>query len=380
MKVLIVDDDQDILNMITAFLGHYKDINIISSKNGEEAYRIIIKESPDLAIIDGLIPGLHGFELCKKVKEDTELQKPPKIIIMSGIYKGLGYKLDIIREYHADDYLEKPIKKEKLIAKIEALIGQLEMREDGAAGIDEIPEEAEGEIPEDKTGIKTDPVIKKMIEDMYGKCEHLGHYDVLGVKNNALPVEIKAAYREAAKKYHPDVFFQLEDASLRDKLNDISSCLSEAYTILTSPEKRREYDKMLARKPAIPAANSDKAMSAFKEGKNHLKKKDYQDAERLFQAAIYYDGAISEYHYYYGLTLSIQNKFREGQKAFERARSLDPQNAAYLAELGLVYLELGYPIRAKGLFEKALSISPDNARATEGLKKIKDAEKHGNRK
>ena len=89
--------------------------------------------------------------------------------------------------------------------------------------------------------------------------------------------------------------------------------------------------------------------------------------------ATYYDGTISEYHYHYGLTLAIQNKFREGQKALEKARSLEPHNAGYLAELGFVYLGLGYPIRAKGLFEKALSISPDNVRATEGLKKIKAA-------
>jgi CheY-like chemotaxis protein len=377
MKVLIVDDDQDILNMITAFLGHYKDVNIITGKNGGEAYQTIIKETPELAIIDGLIPGMHGFELCKKIKEDKELQKPPKIIIMSGIYKGLGYKLDVIKEYHADDYLEKPIKKEKLIAKIEALTGPLELQEDRAAGIDEIPGEAGSGIPEDKTDIKTDPVIRKKIENMHDRCEHLGHYEVLGVKNNALPVEIKTAYHEAAKKYHPDMFFQLGDASLRDKLNDISSCLSEAYTILTNPEKKREYDKMLARKPAIPTANRDKARSAFQEGKDHLKKRNYQDAERLFQAAIYYHDAISEYHYYYGVTLAIQKKFREGQKALEKARSLDPLNAVYLTELGLVYLELGYPLRAKGLFEKALSSSPDNAGATEGLKKIKDAEKRG---
>src|ERR1039458_10026169 len=119
MKVLIVDDDQDIVTMIIAFLGHYKDINIITSNNGEEGYQIIIKESPDLAIIDGLIPGIHGFELCKKVKEDMGLQKPPKIIIISGIYKGLKYKFDVIKTYHADDFLEKPFKKEELSRKIE---------------------------------------------------------------------------------------------------------------------------------------------------------------------------------------------------------------------------------------------------------------------
>jgi len=378
MKVLVVDDDQDILNMIHAFLRHYKDINIITSKNGAEAYQIIIKERPDLAIIDGLIPGMHGFDLCKKVKEDAELQKPPKIIIMSGIYKGLEYKFDVIKEFHADDYLGKPIRKEKLLLQIETLVGPLELQESSVDGIDEMPEEEEeevvvGEIIEEKTVEKVDPEIQKKIEDMYSKCKHLGHYDVLGVRDNASLVEIKTAYREAEKKYHPDLFFHLGDDSLKDKLTDICSYISLAYSILSKPEKRREYDKMLALKPAIPAAGDDKARSAFEEGKNHLKKKNYQDAERLFGMATYYDGTIAEYHYHYGLTLAIQNKFREGQKALEKARSFKPHNARYLAELGFVYLGLGYPIRAKGLFEKALSISPDNVRATEGLKKIKAA-------
>ncbi len=68
MKVLIVDDDQDILNMINAFLRHYKDINIMTSINGGEACRIIIKDSPDLTILDGLIPKIFGFGLCRKVR------------------------------------------------------------------------------------------------------------------------------------------------------------------------------------------------------------------------------------------------------------------------------------------------------------------------
>jgi len=375
MKILIVDDDQDILNMINAYLRYYKDINIITSNNGEEAYRIIIKESPELAIIDGLIPGIHGFELCKKVKEDTGLQKPPKIIIMSGIYKGLKYKFDVIKTYHADDYLEKPIKKEELLTKIEALIGTLELQEDRAAGIG-ISEVVE-EIPEEKTGTEMDPETKKMIEDMYSRCERLGHYDVLGVKANASLAEIKTAYHEAVKKYHPDVHFQLGDASSKDKLCEIFSYVSVAYSTLSNPEKRREYDKALSLKPARLAAVQDKARAAFEEGKKHLKEKNYQSAEHFFEVATYYDATIAEYHYNYGLTLSIQNKLREAEKEFEGARRLDPHNAKYLTELGLVFLELRYPVRAKGLFEKALSISPDNARAAEGLKKIKDVANRG---
>jgi DNA-binding response OmpR family regulator len=121
MKVLIVDDDVDILNMLKAFLND-KDIDIMTSRNGEEAYQIIVKEEPDLAIIDGLIPGIHGFELCKKVKEDASLKKPPKIIIMSSIYKGQKYQVEAVKTYHADDYLLKPIKKEDLLSKIKALV------------------------------------------------------------------------------------------------------------------------------------------------------------------------------------------------------------------------------------------------------------------
>jgi len=376
MKVLIVDDDQDILNMINAFLRHYKDINIIISKNGEEAYQIIINERPDLAIIDGLIPGIHGFEICKKIKEDTGLQKPPKIIIISGIYKGLKYKFDVIKTYHADDYLEKPIKKEELLTKIEALTGKLELQEDRAAN-KEMSEVAVCEMPEEKIERKIDPETKKMIEDMYLKCERLGHYDVLGVKDNASPDEIKAAYRKTVKKYHPDVYSSLGDDSVRDKLCDILSYVSVAYVTLSNPEKRREYDKVLTIKPARLAAVQDKARAAFEEGKKHLKEKNYQKAEHLFEVAVYYDATISEYHYHYGLALAIQNKFREAEKEFEGARRLEPHNAKYLTELGLVFLELGFPLRAKGLFEKVLSISPDNTRAAEGLKKIKDVNRRG---
>ena len=121
MKVLVVDDDNDNLNLIKLLLTD-RGFTVLTSGNGEEAYRIILDEKPDIAIIDGLIPGIHGFELCKKVKEESGPGKLPKIIIMSALYKGIKYKLDVIKTYHADNYLPKPIKKEDLISMIEALV------------------------------------------------------------------------------------------------------------------------------------------------------------------------------------------------------------------------------------------------------------------
>lgn len=121
MKVLVVDDDNDILSLIKVFLKD-KGFTILTSGNGEEAYRIILDEKPDIAIIDGPIPGIHGFDLCRKVKEESGTGKPPKIIIMSALYKGLKYKLDVMKTYHADNYIQKPVKKEELISMIEALV------------------------------------------------------------------------------------------------------------------------------------------------------------------------------------------------------------------------------------------------------------------
>lgn len=245
----------------------------------------------------------------------------------------------------------------------------IELQEDCGVCLD-IPEDVVKEMHKEK--IETiDPVTREMIEDMHRKCERLGHYGILGVKDHAPVAEIKAAYYKAAKKYHPDMHFALADDSLKDKLSDIFSAVYGAYSTLSDPQKRSEYDKTITIKPAKLRAVQDRARAAFEEGKVHLKKKNYEDAERLFGQAAYLDATIAGHHYHYGLTLARMNRPKEAEKAFERARRLEPHNADYLAELGFVYLTLGFPTRAKGLFEKALGISPANVRAVEGLKKIK---------
>ena len=134
----------------------------------------------------------------------------------------------------------------------------------------------------------------------------------------------------------------------------------------------QEYDKLITLKPVKLTATQDKAKAAFNEGKVQFRKGNYPEAELLFGQAAYYDRTISEYHYYYALTLAKAGRFKEAEKALERALRLEPANADYLAELGFMYLELSFPLRAKGIFDKVLKISPDNARASEGMAKIKE--------
>jgi curved DNA-binding protein CbpA len=216
-----------------------------------------------------------------------------------------------------------------------------------------------------------DPELKNIIETMHRRYNTLGYYDVLGVKDYAPLPDIKKAFYALAKKFHPDVHFQLEGDSLKDKLNDIFSYLCEAYATLSSPQKRKQYDLSLTLTPARLTSNRDKAKGQYEDGKAALKGGNYSDAELLFGQAIYFDNSIADYHYFYGLALMKLKNFKDAKKAIENALKRNPMNAQYLAELGFVYLELGFTKTAQGFFERSLKVSSDNARASEGLKRIR---------
>lgn len=121
MKILIVEDDESTVDLIRHFLKD-SGFKVITCKRGDEAFQMVIDERPDLAIIDGLIPGIHGFELCKKIKKDPELKKRPKVIVMSSVYKGPKYKDEVMQDFSADDFIVKPFKKNELLSKINDLL------------------------------------------------------------------------------------------------------------------------------------------------------------------------------------------------------------------------------------------------------------------
>ncbi|NJD57683.1 MAG: response regulator [Nitrospirae bacterium] len=120
IKILVVEDDSDTLALIQHFLkdtGH----EIITSRRGDEAYEVVRDMQPELAIIDGLIPGIHGFELCQKIKDDPGIAKKPKIILMSSVYTAQKYKFEVA-EFKPDAFMTKPFSKNDLLLKITSLI------------------------------------------------------------------------------------------------------------------------------------------------------------------------------------------------------------------------------------------------------------------
>ena len=233
------------------------------------------------------------------------------------------------------------------------------------------------EMPEDAEICELDPAVRAEIEELHGKYEDIGYYGVLGVKQDSPLPEIKAAYYRAAKKFHPDIHFTRADDSIKDMLSDIFSYVYEAYATLSNPARRREYDHAGATKPGRAVSNAEKAREKFGEGKALLRQNRDAEAELILGQAVYFDQKVAEYHYYLGLSLVRQKKFKAAEKAISRALRIEPANVIYITEHGFVFLELGFPIRAKGLFEKALKIAPDTAPALAGLKRVIDMEKAG---
>lgn len=233
----------------------------------------------------------------------------------------------------------------------------------------EVIEETFGKGPVTEMPIE----VREMIEHMHGNCESLGYYGVLGVEHHAPLSEIRRAYYRAAKKFHPDIHFLQADDSIKQKLSDIFSYIYKAYSTLSNPQTRAEYDRLSNEKAAEPAGEKDRARAHFEQGRTYFNRRNYQKAEHFFGQAAYLDTAASEYHHYYGLALMKQCKPRKAARALETALLLDPFNTTYLADLGFICLDLGFPRRAEALFKKALSKSPDHSRSLEGLGKIRMA-------
>lgn len=119
LKILVAHDDFRVVNIIKKLLEKMN-FNIMVADNGISAYQLIEKERPDVAIIDVALPGMFGFELCEKIKNNSET-KNTKIILVASIYDRTRYKRKPQNLYGADDYIEKHHIPDELITKIISL-------------------------------------------------------------------------------------------------------------------------------------------------------------------------------------------------------------------------------------------------------------------
>ncbi|MDE1888727.1 MAG: response regulator [Planctomycetota bacterium] len=117
-KILVVDDEQDLVKLIRHHLEKdgYK---VISAFNGEDALFLARKERPALIILDLMLPGIDGLEVCKKLKADQELTNIAIIMLTA---KGEESDITVGLKLGADDYVTKPFSPKELLARIQAVL------------------------------------------------------------------------------------------------------------------------------------------------------------------------------------------------------------------------------------------------------------------
>ena len=129
-KIILIEDEADILEVIQYNLTR-EGYKVLTSKDGEQGLAKVRKEAPDLVLLDLMLPGLDGLEVCKKLKEDPVTRPIPIVMVTakgeeSDIVLGLGIG--------ADDYVVKPFSPKELLARVKAVLRRGPLKEERGGG------------------------------------------------------------------------------------------------------------------------------------------------------------------------------------------------------------------------------------------------------
>ena len=125
-KILIIDDEKDIVDLISYNLEK-EGFATIKAYDGEDALKLVEAQRPDLIILDLMLPGMRGLEVCKFIRRNPETETLPIIMLTA---KGDQVDKILGLEMGADDYITKPFNVKELIARIHAVMRRAEGRHD----------------------------------------------------------------------------------------------------------------------------------------------------------------------------------------------------------------------------------------------------------
>lgn len=116
--VLLVDDNQQNLELMEAYLEALP-CRIVSCRDGVEAIEALDRESPDLVLLDVMMPRMSGFEVCRKIKQSPST-RDIVVIMVTALHEVGDFERAI--ECGTDDFLTKPINKLELLTRVRSLI------------------------------------------------------------------------------------------------------------------------------------------------------------------------------------------------------------------------------------------------------------------
>jgi two-component system phosphate regulon response regulator PhoB len=120
--ILVVEDDENIQQLVGYNLAK-AGFSVLYAENGEQALASVKRDSPDLVVLDIMLPSLNGFEVCKIMRKDPQTRTLPIIMLTA---KGEENDVTAGLDLGADDYITKPFSPKILVARIKAALRRRE--------------------------------------------------------------------------------------------------------------------------------------------------------------------------------------------------------------------------------------------------------------
>jgi two-component system alkaline phosphatase synthesis response regulator PhoP len=116
--ILVIEDEEDILELIRYNLDR-EGYRVVCAESGEKGLEIARRQRPDLVLLDLMLPGLDGLEVCKRMKADSSIAALPIVMVTAR-----GEEADVVTglELGAEDYVTKPFSPRVLVARVRAVL------------------------------------------------------------------------------------------------------------------------------------------------------------------------------------------------------------------------------------------------------------------
>lgn len=242
------------------------------------------------------------------------------------------------------------------------------------------PEARKKEEPAEESGESLESLQERVLR-MLEEQQNASHYQVLGVDENASAEQIRSAYHQLARQFHPDRFFgDAVSAELRRAVDDLFEKIRTAYETLRDDKSRSDYDRarismrtVHSATPSVAPPEDRERMAeySYRQGLQYYQQRDFFTAVQQFREAVRLQPEVAKFRAGLAKAMMRNPRWRkEAEENFKKAIELDEFNADHRVDLGRLYLEAGMPRKAEAQFMEALAWDADNRAALRELAKI----------